>query len=631
LHRPRSKHPGFGKLSPVDATTEYRRVLQRINAYLDEMEVPKTIIDSMITTDFSDIRWVSSFLDGLVRPPSIAEWEEASCSSSEKHDRCAHLLLTSTRNSLFSSSHFQDLAVRWLWRGLLAVAVIVFLIWLVKRLPNVLPATVVTLRVHRLQVTKLENIKLVQIIMTALYVLVVGGLAAHEALHPSGSNYDYLQLVANLNAHPIASVLGALLPAIMFSPLVYWMFGWILRRNAARFKVCEHCAERIKSDAKVCRYCGRDVAPALRAETKAPQSQIDTPASTTPPGRGKWVVSSNMIALLVIFGLVALLALNGAPKNIQPASSSQPSFNSGASPVRVQDAAAVQLSVEVAVAVDAFARGDYATALRLFRPLANQADAPAQFYVGWMYANGQGVPKNDAEAARWYRLAADQDLASAQYYLGLLCGNGQGVPKNDAAAARWYRKAAEQGYGDAQFNLGVMYAQGRGVPRNDAEAVRWYRLAAEQANSLSQTNLGLMYYEGRGVQQNDAEAVKWWRKAADQGADQAQYNLGLMYDEGRGVQQNYVWAHTWYNLAAKQGNQDAFRNRSLVAQLMTSAQIDEALKFARAWKSKKSFSDAEIGLLPDVSAPKQSAQGDAPPAGDSLVIKALRLIRGSHG
>ena len=102
----------------------------------------------------------------------------------------------------------------------------------------------------------------------------------------------------------------------------------------------------------------------------------------------------------------------------------------------------------------------------------------------------------------------------------------------------------------------------------------------------------MMYYEGRGVQQNDAEAVKWWWKAADQGADQAQYNLGLMYDEGRGVQQNYVWAHTWYNLAAKQGNQDAFRDRSLVAQLMTSAQIDEALKFARAWKSKKSFSDA---------------------------------------
>ena len=81
--------------------------------------------------------------------------------------------------------------------------------------------------------------------------------------------------------------------------------------------------------------------------------------------------------------------------------------------------------------IDAYNRGDYLTAMRLFRPLANQDDAPAQFYVGWMYANGQGVPKSDAEAARWYRLAAGQGLARAQYYLGLMYGNGQGAPRDD--------------------------------------------------------------------------------------------------------------------------------------------------------------------------------------------------------
>ena len=36
--------------------------------------------------------------------------------------------------------------------------------------------------------------------------------------------------------------------------------------------------------------------------------------------------------------------------------------------------------------------------------------------------------------------------------------NGEGVPKNDAEAVTWYRKAAEQGYANAQFNLGYMYA-----------------------------------------------------------------------------------------------------------------------------------------------------------------------------
>ena len=50
--------------------------------------------------------------------------------------------------------------------------------------------------------------------------------------------------------------------------------------------------------------------------------------------------------------------------------------------------------------------------------------------------------------------------------------NGQGVPEDDAEAVRWYRLGAEQGDAAAQSNLGVMYATGQGVPEDDAEAVR---------------------------------------------------------------------------------------------------------------------------------------------------------------
>ena len=56
--------------------------------------------------------------------------------------------------------------------------------------------------------------------------------------------------------------------------------------------------------------------------------------------------------------------------------------------------------------------------------------------------------------------------------------NGEGVVEDDAEAVRWYRLAADQGHADAQYNLGLMYA--KGVPEDDAEAVRWYRLAADQ-------------------------------------------------------------------------------------------------------------------------------------------------------
>ena len=58
-------------------------------------------------------------------------------------------------------------------------------------------------------------------------------------------------------------------------------------------------------------------------------------------------------------------------------------------------------------------RGDFATAVRLIRPLAEQDYARAKFYLGAMYDHGNGVPQSDAEAVKWYRLAADRGYAAA--------------------------------------------------------------------------------------------------------------------------------------------------------------------------------------------------------------------------
>ena len=78
-------------------------------------------------------------------------------------------------------------------------------------------------------------------------------------------------------------------------------------------------------------------------------------------------------------------------------------------------------------AVAAYQRGDYATALRLWHPLAEQGDADAQFHLGVMYESGQGVLRNDAEAIKWYRKAAEQDDAVAQFNLGIMYAKGEGV------------------------------------------------------------------------------------------------------------------------------------------------------------------------------------------------------------
>ncbi len=128
----------------------------------------------------------------------------------------------------------------------------------------------------------------------------------------------------------------------------------------------------------------------------------------------------------------------------------------------------------------AYLRGDYATALREFRPLANQGNAQAQNNLGTLYYYGKGVPEDYAKAAKWFRKAAEQGNAGAQYNVGLMYDNGLGVPQDHAEAAKWYRKAAEQGDADAQNNLGHMYGQGRGVPQDYVQAHMWYTLAASR-------------------------------------------------------------------------------------------------------------------------------------------------------
>ncbi len=137
--------------------------------------------------------------------------------------------------------------------------------------------------------------------------------------------------------------------------------------------------------------------------------------------------------------------------------------------------------------VAAYKKGVYATALRLLRPLAEQGQASAQYNLGLMFDNGQGVSQDYAAAMSWYLRAAEQGHAAAQNNLGLIFANGApGVPQNYATAMSWYRKSAEQGHAAAQYNLGAMYAQGQGVSQDYAAAASWYRKAAEQGNAMAQ-------------------------------------------------------------------------------------------------------------------------------------------------
>jgi TPR repeat protein len=206
-------------------------------------------------------------------------------------------------------------------------------------------------------------------------------------------------------------------------------------------------------------------------------------------------------------------------------------------------------------------RGDYATAMRLLLPLADQGSDVAEYNLGVMYHRGLGLPRDYAHAAIWYRKAADHGNVMAQVNLGALYVGGQGVTKDYAQALAWFQKAADKNVAVAQNNLGAMYEYGQGVPKDYAQAAMWYRKAADQGYALGQNNLGNMYANGRGgVTQDYAQALTWYRKAADQGNPLGQNNLGDMYANGRGVREDYAQALTWYRRAADQGNAQAQHN-----------------------------------------------------------------------
>ncbi len=95
--------------------------------------------------------------------------------------------------------------------------------------------------------------------------------------------------------------------------------------------------------------------------------------------------------------------------------------------------------------LSAYNRGDYATALREWKPLALKGDANAQHSLGFMYAEGHGVPRNITMAVMWYRNSAEQGHSRAQYALGVRYAKGDGVRQDYVLAYMWWEISASQG------------------------------------------------------------------------------------------------------------------------------------------------------------------------------------------
>lgn len=111
LHRPRyAEVSAFGALAPADAALAYAQVLDRVSHYLEEMEVPRPIIEKMISTGSGDIEWIDE--DRANRPPGFTEWQDASCGhfTSQEQEAWGELMLKGNDNlSKYEKLAYDDL------------------------------------------------------------------------------------------------------------------------------------------------------------------------------------------------------------------------------------------------------------------------------------------------------------------------------------------------------------------------------------------------------------------------------------------------------------------------------------------------------------------------------------------
>lgn len=189
--------------------------------------------------------------------------------------------------------------------------------------------------------------------------------------------------------------------------------------------------------------------------------------------------------------------------------------------------------------------GEKAKAVTSLEYAADQGLAVAQWKLGRMYADGDGVKQDDIRAFEYFsRIAnahADESPGTAQarfvasafvalggYYL-------EGIPnspvKRDPARARemYFYAASYFADPDAQYHLGRMYLDGQGAPKDPRQGARWLGLAAQKGQHLAQATLGAMLFEGKLVARQSARGLMWLTLARDGAAGEEKWVADL-YD-----------------------------------------------------------------------------------------------------
>lgn len=193
--------------------------------------------------------------------------------------------------------------------------------------------------------------------------------------------------------------------------------------------------------------------------------------------------------------------------------------------------------------VESARKGDFGPALLRFRHAAQLGHAGAACNLGFMFAQGKGVPPNHAEAFKAFNFAAERGLAEGKLHVGLCYANGTGVEKDLSKAYHYFKAAAEQSCEPArecaeEFELSAA-AYDPWDPEANSEEEREQRMAVIHHCRRRNT-------------------IEGFEEAANEYADvDSMIALSVCYLSAKLVPVSRTKAHVWINQARKMGSRKA--------------------------------------------------------------------------
>ena len=155
---------------------------------------------------------------------------------------------------------------------------------------------------------------------------------------------------------------------------------------------------------------------------------------------------------------------------------------------------------------------DYAKAIEILRPLAEDGSEKAAFLIGLYYTAAMNPKPDPAASVKWHIIAANNGGALSAYIVARAYVDGNGVGRDMAEAVKWFRKAAEEGETGAQMTLGEFYQKGEGgLPQDMYKAEEWLVRAGNQGQPEAYEKLYWLYRKGGpGLSPDKGKAFFWY-------------------------------------------------------------------------------------------------------------------------